>query len=116
MISMRLWAAQAVWLSVLCSAACCPAPPAVALADSGGGNAGGLGHTIPATEWCSMNAQQRAHMASTEPEKLNSPYKASTPTPQPMPLDQLAQAGSVDPTQSGTRALMRRYLIWNLSL
>jgi hypothetical protein len=62
---MRLWIAQVVWLSVLCSASCCPASPAVALAASaGGGNGGGLGGTIPATEWCQMRARPKANMAS----------------------------------------------------
>jgi hypothetical protein len=63
---MRFWVAQAVWLSVLCSASCCPTPPAVALADAGGGNGGGLDGTIPATEWCSeMRARATLPKVST---------------------------------------------------
>lgn len=76
LVSMRLWVAQAVWLSVLCSAACCPTPPSVALADAGGGNGGGLGHTIPATEWCSLRAQPKVNTALTEPEKAKAPSKS----------------------------------------
>ena len=112
---MRRWVAPAVWLSVLCSVACCPTPPAVALADSGGGNGGGLGHTIPATEWCSLSAQQRAHLASTEPETLNGPWEGPVQIPQQMILYQLARAGLVDPVHGSTDTLIWEYLVWNLS-
>jgi hypothetical protein len=84
-ISKRLWVAQAVWLSVLCSASCCPTPPAVALAmGGGGGDGGGLDGTIPATEWCQMRA--RPNTASTEPSK------SYAQAPQPMTIDQPANA------------------------
>jgi hypothetical protein len=82
-ISKRLWVAQAVWLSVLCTASCCPTPPAVALAmGGGGGDGGGLGGTIPATEWCQMRARPN-NTASTEPSK------SYAQAPQPMTIDQL---------------------------